>query len=126
MTAVTPQAQGEGEWPLLNQSFPIIFPNGQRLESLTMACPDCRREVRDIRATVSLFPADVASVRAWGHCPVCRRKLANNFRIRASGHSFQLEEIHDGFVRVYQVPTRLSIFQRVCAALKRLWPWARS
>ncbi len=125
MTPLTPQVQGEGEWPLLSQSLPIRFLNGQRVESLTMVCPDCRRPVRDIRASVSIFPANVASVKAWAHCPVCRRRLTNNFRIRASSHGFQLEEIHDGFVRVYSVPARLSVIQRACAALKRLRLWLR-
>lgn len=126
MTTVTPQIQGESESPLLSQSLPIHFPNGQRVESLTMVCPDCRREVSDIRASVSIFPTDVASVSAWARCPVCRRKLTNNFRIRAGGQSFQVEEIHDGFVRVYQVPVRQSMLQRVCAAWKRLRRWASS
>jgi hypothetical protein len=114
-------------WPLLSQLLPINFANGQRLDSLTMICPDCRREIpeKEIRASVSLFPADVASVRAWAHCAACRRKLTNNFRIRAAGRGFQLEEIHDGFVRVYQVPTHLNFLERVWAALKRLWLWAR-
>lgn len=124
MMSIAPQVQSEGERPLLSQSLPIQFPNGQRVESLTMMCPDCRREVRDIRASVSIFPKDVASVSAWARCPACRRKLTNHFRIRAGGQSFQLEEIHDGFVRVYQVPVRQSILQRVCAAWKRLRRWA--
>ena len=126
MMSIPPQAQSEGDWPLLSQLLPIEFPNGQRVESLTMKCPDCRREVRDIRVSVSIFPADVASVRAWARCPVCRGKLTNNFRIRAGGQSFQLEEIHDGFVRVYQVPVRLSTLQRVCAAWKRFRLWTSS
>lgn len=126
MMSTSPQVQSEGDWPLLSESLPIKFPNGQRVESLTMNCPDCRREVRDIRASVSIFPADVASVRAWARCPVCRRKLTNNFRIRAGGQSFQLEEIHDGFVRAYQAPVRLSTLQRICAAWKRFRLWASS
>lgn len=126
MTSITPQHQENGDWPPLSQSLPIKFPNGQRVESLPMVCPDCQREVRDIRASVSIFPADVASVRAWAHCPACRRKLKNNFRIRAVGYGFQLEEIHDGFVRFYQAPTRLNVLERVWTVLKRLRLWASS
>lgn len=126
MMSTTPQVQSERAWPLLSELLPIKFPNGQRVETLTMVCPDCRREVRDIRASVSIFPMHVASVRTWAHCPACRRKLTNNFRMRATGQSFQLEEIHDGFVRVYQVPVRLRILRRACAALKRLRLWASS
>jgi len=126
MTALSHQYQDADNWPPLSQVLPIKFPNGQRLDSLTMVCPDCRREIREIRVSVSIFPKDVASVRAWAHCTACRRKLTNTFRIRAAGHSFQLEEVHDGFIRVYSVPARISILKHVWSALKRLRLWGRS
>ena len=127
MSPATLQYQDEGEWPLLSQTLPIKFPTGQQVNTLTMVCPDCRREIpeNEIRASVSIFPADVASVRVWAHCAACPRKLTNNFRIRAAGHSFQLEELRDGFIRVYRVPACLNALQRLWAGLKRLrlWNW---
>ena len=120
MTTLSHQYQDADNWPPLSQGLPIKFPNGQRLDSLTMVCPDCRREVRKVRASVSIFPADVVSVQAWAQCATCHKKLTNNFRIRAAGHSFQLEEIHEGFIRVYHAPSRIPILQRVLATLKCL------
>ena len=128
MTARSPQQQEVDNWPLLSQVLPIKFPNEQRVETLTMVCPDCRQEIpeKEIRASVSIFPADVASVKAWARCTSCQRKLTNNFRIRATGQSFQLEEFHDEFIRVYRVSERVNFFHSLCAAFRRLRIWARS
>jgi hypothetical protein len=128
MTSVPLQHQDESQWPPLSHGLPINFANGVHVDSLTMVCPDCRREIpeKEIRASISLFPKDVASVRAWSYCTTCGKKLTNNFRIRAAAHGFQLEEIHDGFIRVYHASTRLSILKRVWSALKRLRLWGRS
>lgn len=127
---MTSLSQGEdaNHWSPFSHVLPIQFSNGQRVETLTMVCPSCRRRMPEeaIRASVSVFPADVASVRAWACCPVCRRKLINHFRIRATGQGFQLEEVHDGFTRVYRVPTRLNFRERIWAALRRFRRWARS
>lgn len=128
MTSAPLQHQDESQWPPLSHGLPINFANGAHVDSLTMVCPDCRREIpeKEIRASISLFPTDVASVRAWWYCTTCRRKLTNSFRIRAAAQGFQLEEIHDRFIRVYHPSTRLSILNRVWSALKRLRLWGRS
>lgn len=128
MTLHSPQREVTNDWPRLSHVLPIKFPNGQRVETLTMVCPDCRRVIpeKEIRAAVSIFPTDVASVRASAHCAACRRKLANNFRIRATGQGFQLEEVHDGFTRIYRVSVRLNFLKRIWAATRRLRLWARS
>ena len=128
MMTLSPQPQDASSWPLLSQVLPLKFSNGQQVETLTMVCSDCRREIpeKKIRASVSIFPADVASVRLWAHCTACRRKLINNFRIRATAQGFQLEEVRDGFTRVYRVPARLNFLERIWAIVRRLRLWARS
>ena len=122
MSPVLPRHQEQGEWPPLSEALPITFPNGSHVDSLTMVCPDCRRQVpeKHIPASISIFPADVVSIQARTYCATCHKTLINNFRIRAAGHSFQLEEIHEGFVRVYHLPTRFSILKSIWAALNRL------
>lgn len=128
MTTRSLQREVTNDSPRLSDVLPIKFSNGQRVETLTMVCPDCRRVIpeKEIRASISIFPANVASVRASAHCAACRRKLVNTFRIRATGQGFQLEEVHDGFTRVFRVPARLNFLERIRAALRQLRLWARS
>ncbi len=128
MTTHSLQREVTNDSPRLSDVLPIKFPNGQRVETLTVVCPDCRRVIpeNEIRASVSIFPANVASVKAWAHCAVCRRKLVNTFRIRATGQGFQLEEVHDGFTRIYRVSVRSNFLKRIWAATRRLRLWARS
>lgn len=128
MTVLSSQSQKADDWPLLSQVLPIMFSNGQRVETLTLMCPDCRSEIpeKEIRASVSVFPANVASVKAWACCTTCRRKLTNSFRIRATDEGFQMEEVHEGFIRVYRVAERLNFLERLRAALTRFRLWARS
>lgn len=128
MTALHSQSQDADALPSLSDVLPIEFPNGQQVETLTMVCPDCRRTIpeNEIRASVSIFPTHVASVKAWARCATCQRKLTNSFRIRATGQGFQLEEVHDAFIRVYRVPARLNFLERLRAALMRFRFWSRN
>lgn len=128
MTALHSQSQDADALPSLSDVLPIKFPNGQQVETLTLVCPDCRRAIpeNEIRVSVSIFPTHVASVRAWTSCAACQRQLRNTFRIRATGQRFQLEEVHDEFIRVYRVPARLNFLERLRAALMRFLFWSRS
>lgn len=125
MTALHSQPQDGDALSSLSDVLPIKFPNGQQVDTLTMLCPDCRRTIpeNEIRASVSIFPTHVASVRAWAGCAACQRQLTNTFRIRATGQGFQLEEVHDEFIRVYRVPARLNFLERIRAALLRPRFW---
>lgn len=106
-------------WRTLTAQLPVVFPNGSKLEHVTITCADCATEVSpdETRAEMALFPASVATFRTFAECPGCGSLIRTDFRVRETDGGWQMEQSTHNGPRVWRA--RATLWARLRGWMRR-------
>lgn len=83
---------------LMVDRLPIKFPNGNTVTTIGCVCSNCGKDIKEenVKGTVVIFPAHLASLRGWAGCFECGSLNRVDARIRATGEGLVHEAMING------------------------------
>ena len=78
--------------------LPVFFPNGSSLTVVTIGCYQCQHDIPAgfATGTITVFPANVATIRGWGLCESCNLLTPFMARCRETDQGLRMEWLNDG------------------------------
>lgn len=93
-----------GNWQTLEEQLPVELPGHGTISFLKFSCPKCHHEIESskVKAKIVIFPETVATCQGVSTCTQCNAPMQSKFRIRAVGHSFQIETMEENGLHIWK------------------------